>query len=233
MKHTKLLLAFAVLAAIGAMSTVSAMYSVNLTNVTWVSEVRYTIPSGSADDITIAGNITGLNIDASAVTDKWAGYYGNVSGSLTLRDAANVFFRWIGDFTEGVVCASQAASGISFTTLSNATGADIDTIWGFASDAPDSAVKTFVNTSTARINITGSEVNASVSAHTGPDQAADPFETLMVDDGANAAKTDFLFCVEVKPGSTNYKGGTSDYELIVPVDGAAKETYYFYAEVDG
>ncbi|MEA2037843.1 MAG: hypothetical protein U9O94_10135, partial [Nanoarchaeota archaeon] len=58
-----------------------------------------------------AGNITALSIDATTVTKSWQGYYGNISGSVTLDDNVNyTMYSWSAVTPEGEVYASNASS---------------------------------------------------------------------------------------------------------------------------
>src|SRR3989344_6931613 len=42
-----------------------------------------------------AGNVTALNINSTRLTSRWQGYYGNITGRVTLDDASNnTLFDW-------------------------------------------------------------------------------------------------------------------------------------------
>ncbi len=42
-----------------------------------------------------AGNVTALSVDAQIITQAWQGYYGNITGTITLDDADNItFYDW-------------------------------------------------------------------------------------------------------------------------------------------
>lgn len=59
----------------------------------------------------IAGNVTELTITAQAATKAWQGYFGNVSGTITLEDSSsNVFYDWQALEPEGEVYASTTAA---------------------------------------------------------------------------------------------------------------------------
>lgn len=54
-----------------------------------------------------AGNITGLDINATTVTRSWQGYYGNVTGNLVLMDAwNNTMYDWQDSEPQGEIYAS-------------------------------------------------------------------------------------------------------------------------------
>src|SRR3989338_10660551 len=42
-----------------------------------------------------AGNVTALTINATRITERWQGYYGNITGTITLDDAQNnSLYQW-------------------------------------------------------------------------------------------------------------------------------------------
>ena len=42
-----------------------------------------------------AGNISGFNLNSESITNTWQGYYGNVTGTITLDDASNyTMYNW-------------------------------------------------------------------------------------------------------------------------------------------
>jgi len=208
--------------------------------VTKVSETRYTTgaANGSASDVTEGGNITILNINVGnrTSTDRWAGYLGNITnnagGRLVLANsAATIFYQWSLNISNGgEVCAGEGTT-YTWTSLSAATNAEIDTAWGFGV-VSDNATRTF-NDAAVAVNIASTTITPAYSADTGI-QGAGTFFTTAVKDGT-AAESDFLFCTNLNISATanGYDGSSVDYELIVPTtSGAATETYYFYAEIN-
>jgi hypothetical protein len=62
-------------------------------------------PPGSAQ--AQAGNVTELNLQGFSVTRSWQGYYGNVTGTITLGNSAgDVFYNWSVANPRGEVYAS-------------------------------------------------------------------------------------------------------------------------------
>ena len=57
----------------------------------------------------VAGNVTQLTVAGTTVTQTWQGYYGNVTGTITLDDASNnTMYDWALASPEGEIYASQA-----------------------------------------------------------------------------------------------------------------------------
>jgi hypothetical protein len=96
-------------------------------------------------------------------------------------------------------------------------------------DASDNATNTF-DDGTTSIDIAALGPQAAPAADTG--QAAG-FLTAVLTDNPGTTKNDFLFCVNTTAAANQgYDGTTVDYELIVPIDYGATETYYFYVELN-
>ncbi|MBU1959559.1 hypothetical protein KJ680_14245, partial [bacterium] len=58
-----------------------------------------------------AGNITELSINATSATKSWQGYYGNISGKLTLDDSTNnTLYDWTDLEPRGEIFASINSS---------------------------------------------------------------------------------------------------------------------------
>lgn len=54
-----------------------------------------------------AGNITPIDITGYSITQTWQGYYGNVTGTITLSDSSdNVMYNWTLAFPSGEVYAT-------------------------------------------------------------------------------------------------------------------------------
>src|SRR3989344_4065751 len=58
-----------------------------------------------------AGNITQLNITATVQTQTWQGYYGSVTGTITLDDAdSNTLYDWVLVEPQGEIYASNGST---------------------------------------------------------------------------------------------------------------------------
>jgi len=201
---------------------------------TVVSESRWA-GSAAVSDTTEGGNITSANISGIVLTDRWAAYYGNVSGSIILgSDTSNVIFTWAWTPASGGEVCLSTNSNFDFTTgPTSAAVADIDNAgaWNFGAVA-DNATNTFVNGTCANIVFSQSVAAAPIRAlH----ESGSTFYTCAIDDGSVVpAKGDFAFCTLIQDGGTAFDATTVDYEIMVPTEyGAfATETYYFYVELD-
>ncbi|MBW2964492.1 hypothetical protein KY363_03455, partial [Candidatus Woesearchaeota archaeon] len=105
----------------------------------------------------LAGNVTQLTVAGTTVTQTWQGYYGNVTGTITLDDANNnTMYDWTLASPEGEIYAASAtvdwtsgnvkcydldmsdAGDSSFVTL-----AELEALYGLAADDIDGIDETF------------------------------------------------------------------------------------------
>lgn len=69
--------------------------------------VRAPEDSAGSDANAIAGNITSMNVNGFSITQSWQGYFGNVTGVITLNDNAdNVMYNWSVASPQGEIYAS-------------------------------------------------------------------------------------------------------------------------------
>ena len=114
MEFKKILTLFAVFLAVSGVAL--ALPGANIESSTpqerWSGD-----PAADQNDTTEGGNVTFLELNGTSLTDRWAGYYGNISSVvLYLTDetggSSNHLYQWTGaggpaDWTSGIVCAAQ------------------------------------------------------------------------------------------------------------------------------
>ena len=185
-------------------------------------------PADAGKVITEGGNVTEVTLSANVSTEKWAGFYGNVSGMLVLAQAADQYYlyNWTMNKSKGSVCVSTNTAPAWAGVLAS-LASTIDTAWGFTAGDTDSAANTF--NQTAVLNIGGTTVPAVPAAKTG----GVGFLTGVVGNLTTTGKDALAFCVNTTDAGTNYKGGKSDFELMAPTNEteAVTETYYFFVEL--
>ena len=210
----------------------ATMYGANITSSS--SHPRWEGLNSSTPINTEGGNVSDLNLTSNTLTDRWAAFYGNISGDiyLTSNDSGTAQYVYMWAWTTlngGEVCTSTNSSLLTFGA-SGATGADIDTAWSFPSATSDSGVNTFSGSGCA-VKLGAANVTGASYADTG-----DPggFETCAVKTTATPAKSEMLFCSFINDTGVAYNGDAANFEMMVPtVYGAGVyETYYFYASFD-
>ncbi len=178
---------------------------------------------------TEGGNITNVDLVADSYTERWAGFYGNVTGTINLTDGTYSLYNWTWTVAdEGEVIASTASSGITWASLVNGTATEVDTAWSFSSSS-DSATSTF--DSTESVTIGDQTMTGTDAADTG---AADGYKTAIVKDNTTVtSKDDLLFVANIINGGSTFNSETHDFEMIVPTNATIGQTeqYYFYVEL--
>ena len=208
------------------------LFGVNITNETRIA--RWNPVPQPGNNTLEGGNLSDVGLDVPSLTDKWAAFYGNVTGELVLTTHGSAdaqrLYSW--DFdpatSTGAICVSTNST-LASLAVKGARGTDIDDAWSFASSDADSGNNTFNNTDCI-MGIGGSFISNASYVDTG---APGGFITcaLMANDTITAQKADMLFCSNVTEG-TNYNGTAVDFELMVPtVYGTGTETYYFYVNL--
>lgn len=180
---------------------------------------------------TEGGNITSANVAANTLTDRWAGFFGNVTGNIYLTDAnggtTNYLFKWTANSPTGYVCVSENTN-FPFASGAATTATKINTAWSFGS-ATDNAINTFTGSCDITFNNPYVQITNTVKATHQTDSA---FATCAIDNGGTG-ENDFAFCVAINQSGKNYLNQSADYELIVPTSvGNEVETYYFYVELN-
>ena len=65
-----------------------------------------------------AGNVTGLKIYDQRLTEAWQGYYGNITGAITLQDgSSNIFYDWQIANPRGEIYASNSSTTVRWTSI--------------------------------------------------------------------------------------------------------------------
>lgn len=178
------------------------------------------------------GNISDMNLTSSSLTDRWAAFFGNVSGTLVLRDATNdtaLVYSWSSwdPANGGEVCASTDGT-FAFTTAAAATGANVNADFVLGT-AADNATNTYNDAYACGLVFDGTPA---VAVSAGVDHTDGSFWTCAISDGATGSKDNYAFCTEINSTGVNFKNWPAHYEIMVPTEpGTGTETYYFYAEL--
>ena len=174
--------------------------------------------SSAGQNVAQGGNVTIINLTATVSTDKWQGYYGNVTGTLALGYGAFSFYDFSGA-APITVFASQNQT-FDFASLAATDSSNIDTDWGYntATDN-DQAVDVYtISNSIGGVTVNSTLLNGGATRITG-----------IFSDGNTGDKENYAFGANVTNGAA-FDGNNWDYQLMVPVN-VTTETYYFYVEI--
>lgn len=208
---------------------------------------------GSAQEIQAqAGNITQLVITTTTATKRWQGYYGNITGEITLDDANNwTMFSWDSiSRPEGEVYAANGTvlnwENIICTNLStelsgyNCTGTNetclnitmIESNYGMLSGDSDGVDETFNETLSYLLVGTKPLSNCPmVSLYVNGSNPGQGYwnETLLTINNTHT----IIYTSIIRSDDYGFNNQTTDFQMIVGEDGdvAALTTYSFYVEL--
>lgn len=191
--------------------------------------------SSSASLPVQAGNVTRLDISGKAISTHWAGFYGNISGNLTLEDASgNTFYNWVGlGIPAGEVFASNT-SMVNWSSISCANSTRITAIeasLGIVSTDADKISATYTNNNHPPFNVSTTSLAGcnSTNAYTSTGQSASLYYQILLIDGQNRP----VYTTLINDSATSFTGTSYDFELLVgESDSAGSTSMYFYIEID-
>ncbi|MCK4670722.1 MAG: hypothetical protein KAT43_05975 [Nanoarchaeota archaeon] len=205
-----------------------------LAGITNVTHETYTGTGGTTN--ATGGYIANRDLLVQSQTNAWQGYYGQITGNLSLADASgDVMYAWTSVTIEGEVFASRSNS-VVWTSIAayNGTGVNMsnctveETITGTGSDRVN---KTFTAGTGPRAstNIANQviAVNSACATETyvSGAQVSDVWEEYILTDGTN-----YVWASEINDSGTAFDGNTEDFQLIVPAN-TTTLTYYLYVEL--
>ncbi len=182
---------------------------------------------------TEGGNVTNVNVSSTSITSKWAGFYGQISGSEILADSGdNNFFKWkvsdpTGSIVYSVPTGQGAPSGLDDVKAPNGflgsefdSGADSAANTYNETDFLNSSVYTEVNTSAASTFVSGS--------YEGP---GGTFQTFLANDTGTAGNAS-VYAAEAQSDNTGFNTQDVDYQMLVGIgESTAQSTFDFYIEL--
>lgn len=193
-----------------------------------------------------AGNVTQLTINASIITTSWQGYYGNITGVITLTDGSGqTMYDWSGgtDFSpvgeiyagnssvtswSDVICVNLNGDGVPGQQGINSTV--LEGYYGMDPTDTDGINETFTGTNDITIgaNPTLSNCPATNTYVNNASQSTKFNETLLTQNQTGTV----IFATQVENNEPGYDGNSWDFQMIVGENGAAGTTpYYFYVEL--
>jgi len=173
--------------------------------------------TGAGNATAQAGNVTMINLSSTSSTTRWQGFYGNVSGSLSLGLGNDILYDFSNSPSAVYVSRNQS---FDFTSIETGDSIDIDAVWGFSGGA-DTAAAIFTDTTT---------LEGVVAPCTELEPTGSNFNTTIMDMGANYSKTSFAFGVQVQePAIPCFDNTECEFEVMVPVTGT--EVYYFFLSI--
>jgi hypothetical protein len=170
-------------------------------------------PDREPDNDTIeAGRVMDVNLSAAnAISDSWAGVYGNVTASYVVGSGDSPFFSW-GLLDASYIYASPQTLDFS-SDWSPTNISYMESEYPFLGNGTERPEDTFDTTGNVSSDFQDSPVNDTLAAETF-DEEGDPYwKTYFVNDGDGG-----FFAGEVVDGRS-FNDREADYQLILPEDG--------------
>lgn len=192
--------------------------------------------TSSASTSVQAGNVTELNISGTAITDHWAGFFGDISGSVTLQTSdGSVFYNWSGlSSVSGEVFASTD-DAVTWGGIGCASGAEITTVetaLGIAATDADTIGLTYSSISHPGFSVAGVGLSGCNSTNTYVNNGVkDPstfYQVFLTD-----TEGDAVYTTLINETTQGFDGNNHDFQLLVGESDAAGVTpMYFYLELN-
>jgi len=198
-------------------------------NATFVSSSTGTAPAPTTLTA-IGGNVTAVNISGTSVTDRWAGFFGNISGTVRLADSTgNKFYQWTVNVITGSVVYATNGTVSNWSTLQAATYNAMPSY--LIQSAADNYSNTFTLNETFTTPLrTVTNVNYTYTLNASGQNSA--FKTYAMTADVNASADDnstLVFAGKAVQQSNSFNNGAVDFQIIAPARTAT--TYYFYLEL--
>ncbi|MBN1503292.1 hypothetical protein JW930_07170 [Candidatus Woesearchaeota archaeon] len=203
------------------------------TDLTYVNSSRRTAQSPQTQDAQ-AGNVTRLDINQTKITDVWQGFYGNISGSITLDDAGNhTFYDWSMTAITGEVYATrETVADWATINCSNSTYMDNEhSGLGITGTWADSINNTYTSTSHDAFSVGNRPMASCPSTQAYDSTGAGAFWNVML---AVYATGNPVYTTIINEDNDGFDGYNWDFELLVPTNytNGGTATYYFYVELN-
>lgn len=196
-----------------------------------------------------AGNVTAVTITNIQITEHWQGYYGNVSGKITLDDAFNnTLFDWGISTPKGEVYASNGSSvswsNVKCMNFSNngsveTTGhrynlTKLERFFNINSTEKDGIDETFNQT---YVNTTGFTAGPNLITEKCPmltTFVSDNYQTTAFKEVLLTDNLSIIYTALLEVDHTGFDNIIYDFQMLVNEDGhsAGATNYYFYVEIE-
>ncbi|MBI4438381.1 hypothetical protein HY640_00445 [Candidatus Woesearchaeota archaeon] len=219
---------------------------------TVVSSERYTGGVNGTTFVAEAGNVTSLIVDETFISASWAGYYGNVTGTIVLNDGSNnTLYNWKLANPTGEIYASNASEvtwgavgcvNLSANSSSNypINSSSLESFFRMNATDSDGFNETFNDTFTDAVGFYVGAVRIDSTNFcpmlftyvNNAYQTVDFKEVLLTDNRS------IIFTALLNDSRDNFKAGTepSDFQMLVAEDGHGSQAssltnYYFFVEL--
>ncbi len=184
----------------------------------------------------IGGNVTEININTISITKSWQGYYGNVSGMVTLQDGSNnTFYNWSQAHPKGQIYATRVSS-ITWSTINCSNSSDVaaeNTYLNLTPSDSDSVNNTFSKATHPAFNVGSKALTTNNCPYTtygyvNNNSQTASYSMVLLNSGSN-----IVYTTITNSSTTGFDGKQHDFQLLVGENErttAGVITYYFWTE---
>jgi hypothetical protein len=184
------------------------------------------------------GNISSITIMGELTTSSWQGYYGNITGKITLGTIeSKIIYEWNITETSGQIYAARTPNVKWYNIeCANTTElSDEDTYLGIDSSHGESIYNTFFNTtsfspfSVGNISINSSQNCYATNLYNASGIQNEFFSEVLLSDSSK-----MIYTAIINNDVSGFDSRTHDFEIIVAERGKddyIPTTYYFFAEI--
>jgi hypothetical protein len=196
-----------------------------------------------------AGNVTQLDIQDNRTTEHWQGYYGTVSGEITLDNGKNeTLYNWANANPNGEIYASNT-SAVSWANVTcvNFTGSFeteddgarstlntslLEDFFNIGATAPDGVNETFTSQFSGTLEVgsktlTTSDYCPMAYMFVNNMSQSTTFKEVLLTDNVSSVWTGIL-----EHDQDGFDGTDMDFQMIVPENsGEGITNYYFFVEL--
>jgi hypothetical protein len=179
-----------------------------------------------------AGSTVDLDVNQESLTDKWAGFFGNISASKVLGTTSGLMYEWaastIPDNSEVIVTPQGDPTPSSVNAVNDPNsllGSEFDS--GVAN-----ASGTFSQDDSVDVLGQDGVSTAAVDTYNSTGAVDDTFTTYLLENGAQSDSP--VYVAEANPQSegTGFTGDAVNYQLLVGVgENPTEESFTFYLEL--
>lgn len=192
----------------------------------------------------VGGAETNYDLVASMQSLAWAGFYGNLSAFVVLKDlSGSTFHSWAPATITGVVYAATSSSPDWSSVDNDVSSSAVDSAWNFGgwsdnatqSFTPDSNTAFVVGTGIGSV-IINSNTRDKLNTNVQGVPVAGIFEEVLLSDSASPSKSNLIFACLVDGLQESFTTGkTAHFQLILPnnqVNATQTDAYYFYTQIN-
>jgi hypothetical protein len=200
---------------------------------TTVQNGNQTADTSGAGNVSVeAGAVSQVDVDQSSLTDKWAGFYGQISATRVLGSSSGDLYTWTASTLSDAKVLTTPIGAPTPSTLSNVDdpSAFLDNAYGSNEFSSGVANASGTFNQTDQVSVLSQTVSNTpfVNTYDSNGDRSDRFTTFLTNNTA-ASSDSPVFIAEGNNDVTGFTGSDLNYQMLVGVGETASERgYSFY-----